>query len=89
MNFINGQTPSKTIFVIMENTQTKRNLDVFTINQSYKKTKIVQNPISFSDNDLEGVELPHQDPLVITTNINDYPVHRHWSFDRHLILEYI
>lgn len=46
------------------------------INQSIKKLKLNQDFISFSDENLKGVEIPHQDPLVISANINNYSVHR-------------
>lgn len=50
-------------------------MDIFTVNQFSKKIKLIQNLVSFSDNDL-GVELSNQDPLVITTNINEYSIHK-------------
>lgn len=70
VNLVNNEGPTKTIFVIMGNTQTKRNLEVFTVTQSFKKTKTNYDSISFSDHDLNGIEVSHQDPLVITANIN-------------------
>ncbi|XP_020249681.1 uncharacterized protein LOC109827133 [Asparagus officinalis] len=36
----------------------------------------IEELISFTDDDLQGVEMPHDDPLVITTVINGYQVKR-------------
>src|SRR5262249_51384645 len=35
-----------------------------------------KEPISFSDEDLEGVRHPYDDPLVISASIDDFDVHR-------------
>src|SRR5262249_38608456 len=36
----------------------------------------LKEPITFSDEDLEGVHHPHDDPLVVSTSIDDFDVHR-------------
>uniref|UniRef100_A0A2N9FFW9 Integrase catalytic domain-containing protein n=1 Tax=Fagus sylvatica TaxID=28930 RepID=A0A2N9FFW9_FAGSY len=55
----------------------------FSINDSVHPTLIysvsrraVEQIISFSDNDLKDVQLPHNDPLVITLRIGNYDVQR-------------
>ncbi|XP_020262982.1 uncharacterized protein LOC109838961 [Asparagus officinalis] len=45
------------------------------VDHNSKKTK-TEELISFSDDDLQGVETPHDDPLVITVVINGYQVKR-------------
>src|SRR5262249_45646318 len=36
----------------------------------------LKEPITFSDEDLEGVRHPHNDPLVVSTSIDGFDVHR-------------
>lgn len=61
INLIEKPGPSKTIFVIWSSPLAKRSSD-----QSIKKLKLNQEPIRFLDEDLEGIEVPHQNPLVIS-----------------------
>ena len=41
-----------------------------------KKMKFAQEPISFDDDDLEGMIQPHDDALVVTARINGFLVKR-------------
>ena len=41
-----------------------------------KKMKFTREPISFDDDDLEGTMQPHDDTLVVTTQINGFVVKR-------------
>ena len=43
---------------------------------SEKKVKFTQEPITFNDDDLEGTIQPHNDALVVTTQINGFIVKR-------------
>lgn len=76
INLINKASTSKTIFTITADTNTKRSLEILTINQPAKRPRLKLESISFSAEDLEGIETPHQDPLVISTILNDYTVQR-------------
>lgn len=76
VNLINKANTSKTIFTIAADTNIKRSLEVLTIDQPAKRPKSKQELISFSTEDLKGIETPHQDPLVISAILNDYTVHR-------------
>ena len=43
---------------------------------SEKKLKYTREPIAFNDDDLEGMIQPHDDALVVTTQINGFIVKR-------------
>ena len=43
---------------------------------SEKKLKCTWEPIAFNDDDLEGMIQPHDDTLVVTTQINGFIVKR-------------
>ena len=41
-----------------------------------KQMKAKESGLTFTSKDLEGVETPHDDPLVITTLIGNHNIHR-------------
>ena len=43
---------------------------------SEKKLKIIQEPIAFNDDDLDGTIQPHDNALVVTARINCFIVNR-------------
>lgn len=76
VNLISKQSPAGTIFTILEKIHSKRSLEILTIIQTTKKPKVNFEPISFYEKVLKCIKVPHQDPLVIVANINNYIVNK-------------
>ncbi|GAV80116.1 LOW QUALITY PROTEIN: hypothetical protein CFOL_v3_23578, partial [Cephalotus follicularis] len=50
--------------------------EALIVDQPLKKTKTINQVITFSEEDMEGVKFPHDDPMVVTVDIANFEVRR-------------